>query len=409
MNIPMNILWLAPYPIRPDEHPAPWLVTLAAELARDGHHLSIVTPSPRVQQQHRIQTDQGYQLIIVPYKGGIRHLLSGFRTQIGAMRDFLKEEAASFDVIHVHGTEMQLASSLQEAAVRTPYIISIQGIISLYKNVLPQKFSKRFLYWSLSARYERKEVRRSLHFFCRTEWDQHFVRHMNPRASVTACWEMLRPEFFQYRHPFSGKGILFMGGDNPLKALALCLRVFSRLVVRHPDLRLHIVGSVSADHYQRLVHRLDVRPLSRENVVFHGSLDAAGICRVYADCFCLYHPSLIDNSPNSVCEAQAAGLPVVVTRVGGVSSLVDDGRTGLLVRKNDEEGHVTTIKRLYHDSGLQRWLSRNSHEMACQRHDAGTILETTLRTYRMLAATAPVPAALTVPNTTSYVNTQIPA
>ncbi|HVS97232.1 MAG TPA: glycosyltransferase family 4 protein [Puia sp.] len=405
----MNILWLAPYPIRPGEHPAPWLVTLAAELARDGHHLSIVTPSPKVQQMRRIRTDHGYQLIIIPYKGGIRHLLSRFRTQIAAVRDFLKEQAGSFDVIHVHGTELQLASSLQEAGIRTPYIISIQGIISLYKNVLPQKLSKRFLYWSLSSRYEKKEVRRAPNFFCRTEWDRHFVRHMNPDASITNCWEMLRPEFFEYRHSFSGKGILFLGGDNPLKALGLCLRVFSHLVVRHPDLRLHIVGSVNADHYRRLVRRLDARPLSRENVVIHGPLDAAGICKVYADCFCLYHPSLIDNSPNSVCEAQVAGLPVVVTRVGGVSSLIDDGRTGLLIRKNDEEGHVSTIKRLYHDTGLQRWLSRNSREMARQRHEPGAILETTLNTYRMLAASAPRPAALTLPNTTSYVNTQIPA
>ena len=137
---------------------------------------------------------------------------------------------------------MQLASSLLEGGIRTPYIISIQGIISLYKNVLPQKFSKRFLYWWLSSRYEKQEIRRSPNFFCRTDWDQHFVRRINPRASITVCWEMLRPDFFQYRHPFTGKGILFMGGDNPLKALTLCLRVFGHLVVWHPDINLHIVG-----------------------------------------------------------------------------------------------------------------------------------------------------------------------
>ena len=136
------------------------------------------------------------------------------------------------------------------------------------------------------------------------------------------------------------------------------------------------------------------------------------ICRLYTECFCLYHPSLIDNSPNSVCEAQVAGLPVVVTRVGGVSSLIDDGRTGLLVRKNDEEGHVATLKRLYRDAGLQRWLSRNSREMAHGRHDAAAILQTTVNAYRAIAAkmmTKPASAAASLPNNASYVNTKIPA
>ena len=88
MNIPMNILWLAPYPTRPGEHPAPWLVSLAAELARAGHQLTILTPSPRASQLQCIRTEQGYQLIILPYKGGARHLISGFRTQIAAISNF---------------------------------------------------------------------------------------------------------------------------------------------------------------------------------------------------------------------------------------------------------------------------------------------------------------------------------
>ena len=406
----MKILWLAPHPIRPGEHPAPWLVTLATELARAGHRLTVLTPSPRATQVQRMITDQGSELIIVPFKGGIRHLLSGFRTQIAAMSEFLRLGASTFDVIHVHGTEMQLATSLKEAQVPTPFIISMQGILSLYKDKLPRKLSKCFLYWSLASRYEKQEVRHSPYFFCRTDWDQHFVRHIHPDASITLCWEMLRPEFFQYRHPFNGKGILFMGGDNPLKALTLCLKVFGHLVVRHPDLRLHIVGNVHAAAYRRLIQRIDSRPLSTDNVRFHGSLDAAGVCRLYTECFCLYHPSLIDNSPNSVCEAQVAGLPVVATRVGGVSSLIDDGKTGLLVRKNDEMGHVAALETLYGDVVLQRWLSRNSQAVARQRHDTKTILDTTVNTYRTLAATAtqtaPPPNVL---QTTNYVTTQIPA
>ena len=34
------------------------------------------------------------------------------------------------------------------------------------------------------------------------------------------------------------------------------------------------------------------------------------------------HPSYIDNSPNSICEAQILGLPVIACNVGGISSII---------------------------------------------------------------------------------------
>jgi glycosyltransferase involved in cell wall biosynthesis len=369
----LKILWIAPFPLKAGVHPAPWLSSLAEELVTAGHSLSILTASPRITELERVDTGHGYDLLILPYKGGITHLLSAFRTQVSAMAAYLKTHAAKYDVIHVHGTESQYASSLLQQRLKTPYIISIQGIISRYKKELPQKFSKQYLYWTLSSLYERNEVRRSPYFFCRTHWDQHFVRSINHDAQITLCWEMLRPEFFDWRPNFTGKDILFMGGDNPIKALKLGLRVFNRLLHRHPEMKLHVVGSVNY-HFDH------------PNVILHGSLDAAGICRVYSECFCLYHPSLIDNSPNSVCEAQVAGLPVVATRVGGVPSLIETEQTGLLVEKNDEDGHYHALERLFWDLDLQRCLSHNSREIARRRHDRHTIVEQTVDTYQKLAS-----------------------
>ena len=376
---PLKILWIAPVPLKAGSHPAPWLSSLAEELVSAGHRLTILTANPRITELQRIDTGHGYDLLILPYQGGVRHLLSAFRTQVSAMSAYLKTHAAEYDIIHVHGTESQYASSLLQQHLKTPYIISIQGIISKYKRELPKKFSKQYLYWTLSSLYERNEVRRSPYFFCRTAWDQHFVRSINRDAQITLCWEMLRPEFFAYRPTFNGKDILFMGGDNPIKALKLGVRVFNRLAQRHPEMKLHVVGNVGS-------HHADLQQLNNPNIVLHGSLDAAGICRIYAECFCLYHPSLIDNSPNSVCEAQVAGLPVVATRVGGVPSLIEDAQTGLLVEKNDEEAHYHTLDRLFWDIDLQRCLSHNSREIARRRHDKNTIVEKTVDTYQKLAS-----------------------
>lgn len=386
---PLKILWIAPFPLKADVHPAPWLSSLAEELASAGHQLTILTASPRIARMQTLDTGHGYTLQVLPYKGGLRHLLSGFRTQVSAMAGYLRTHASAYDIIHVHGTELQYASSLLHQRLKTPYIISIQGIISRYKKELPQKFSKQYLYWTLTSLYEKNEVRHSPYFFCRTDWDQHFVRSINNDAQITLCWEMLRPEFFDYRPAFRGKDILFMGGDNPIKALTLCLRVFNRLAARHPEMKLHVVGNVNPHAWQRLLHPLTSQHLHNGNIVLHGSLDAAGICGVYAGCYCLYHPSLIDNSPNSVCEAQVAGLPVVATRVGGVPSLIVDGQTGILVEKNDAEGHYRALENLFWDLDLQRCLSHNSREIARRRHDRRDIVEKTVDTYQKLASYEP--------------------
>jgi len=358
----MNILWIAPYPIKPGQHPAPWILMLAREVASAGHRLTILTPSPKTDQLQKMTTVYGYEVIILPYKGGLAHLLSLFHTQIRAVEKYLEASSETYDLIHVHGTELQYASSLTHLGRRTPYIISIQGIMSLYKKELTQKLSKRYLYWTINSFYEKKEVRKSKHFFCRTDWDQQFVRNNNGQADITVCWEILRPEFFEYTHPFTGKDILFMGGDNPLKALENGIAVFNKL--KTGGMRLHIVGSTN------------LLNIGDEDIVLHGSLDAGAILEVYKECFCLYHPSLIDNSPN------------IATLVGGVPSLITDGLTGLLVEKNDLEGHVRALRRLQEDYPLQRWLGQNSRLLARGRHDRQTIVDNTLQTYGKLMASA---------------------
>jgi len=60
-----------------------------------------------------------------------------------------------------------------------------------------------------------------------------------------------------------------------------------------------------------------------------------------------------DPLPRSVMEAMAAGKPVVAYRTGGVSEMVVDGETGVLVKSGDVEGLARGIARLAGDSALR--------------------------------------------------------
>jgi glycosyltransferase involved in cell wall biosynthesis len=321
---------------------------------------------------------------MIPYRGGIRHLLTLFNNRINALKNYLEVFQNKIDVIHIHGTEQQYGSSVLRAAKKIPTIISIQGIMSLYRSEMKKKLSLAYLFWSISSFYEKKEIKKAANFFCRTGWDQAFVLKTNKRANIFLNWETIRPEFFEYRHNFTGRDILFMAGMSFLKAPDICLRTFN-IVSKKTNCNLHIIGYCDKKMIETICEQYKLNNINSSNIIVHGKLNAKEICSIYAQCFCLYHPSLIDNSPNSVCEAQVAGLPVVATRVGGVSSLIQDNQTGLLVNKNDIIQHANVLEYLYEDDFLKKYLSVSALKMARKRHDKTEIVDRTISTYEKIS------------------------
>ncbi|UCC53057.1 MAG: glycosyltransferase family 4 protein, partial [Anaerolineaceae bacterium] len=74
----------------------------------------------------------------------------------------------------------------------------------------------------------------------------------------------------------------------------------------------------------------------------------------------------IDNMPVSLLEAGACGLPIVATEVGGVSYLLEDGSTGLLVGDDDPDAMTQAVRRLLHQPETAERLSRGGRLLAEQ-------------------------------------------
>ena len=75
-------------------------------------------------------------------------------------------------------------------------------------------------------------------------------------------------------------------------------------------------------------------------------------------------PSRTEGWPLTVVEAMLAGLPVVATPVGSVAEAVDDGRTGLLVPKDDPTALASALRRLRDEPGLAQRLGAGGREVA---------------------------------------------
>lgn len=85
--------------------------------------------------------------------------------------------------------------------------------------------------------------------------------------------------------------------------------------------------------------------------------------------------------PLVVPEAMAAGLPIVTTAVGGLPSVVDEGKTGMLVPV-DEEALRRALKKLVDDRALAKQMGETARKTALERYSADRMVDAYLALYR---------------------------
>ncbi|MCC7264392.1 MAG: glycosyltransferase [Candidatus Latescibacteria bacterium] len=138
--------------------------------------------------------------------------------------------------------------------------------------------------------------------------------------------------------------VLFVGMLVPVKGLEVLLQALARL--DEPQVCCAIVGGGPQEAGLReLAARLGLLP----RVVFAGPRSTDEVPRWMQAADLLVLPSLSEGRPNVVLEAQACGLPVVATRVGGTPELVEDGINGVLVDSGDPQQLAQAI------AGLQQY------------------------------------------------------
>ena len=121
-----------------------------------------------------------------------------------------------------------------------------------------------------------------------------------------------------------------------------------------------------------------VKPLGRKS--------AKEVQQNLIDASLYVHTAYIDNSPNSICEAQYLGLPVISTYVGGIPSLFkDDYPQDCLVPTNDPYYLASKIVEILKNEELSLSMSKSNLEIATYRHSEERILNDLLRCYKKIS------------------------
>jgi glycosyltransferase involved in cell wall biosynthesis len=139
--------------------------------------------------------------------------------------------------------------------------------------------------------------------------------------------------------------LLYVGRISKEKNLDLLVQAFARHLQARKELKLIIVGDGPA------LGELQAE-LAGPGVLFTGALHGEELAQAYACSDIFVFPSSTDTFGNVVLEAQASGLPVIVTDQGGPQENMIPGETGFVVPAMNAAALADAVKLLLDDPGL---------------------------------------------------------
>lgn len=155
--------------------------------------------------------------------------------------------------------------------------------------------------------------------------------------------------------PWDGElRVLSVGRLDPEKNPLLLLDVIEELRARDGAWRLAVVGDGTLR--RDLEEAAAARGLDAAVEILGNVANGPELWDQYRRSNVFLHVSLTEGLPQVLFEAQAAGIPIVATAVGGVAAALDDGRTGLLVPPRDARAAVEALDRLRAEPELRRRL-----------------------------------------------------
>lgn len=391
----IKVVWLCPYNInhlKPEIkinrnitlHNASWILNLANHLALLSElELHIITYSPAVSESQVVFKDNIYFHVIkysFPFtnKGFPWYLpldkLTGFYAFSKRAKKAINQIKP--DILHVHGTEG--GYFIPTTRSKIPCILSIQGIIGECMKHEPS-FSGY-----LQLPYERYAIWKTKLFGCRTIFDSSYIKKHNKKAVIFDLPEAINNIFFQnqWNAPVD-PSLLFVGSIIKRKGIEDLIAAIHLLKVTFPDIKLKIIGAGTEKYINYLnlkLKKLDIV----SNILWLGNRNSAEIAFELSKAKIFVLPTLIDNSPNSLAEAMAAGVPCIATRVGGIPSMIEDGYDGLLFQKNNIPELANLIKRLINDTDLQERLSKNGRKTTFSRNYAPKVSLRYFQVYKQL-------------------------
>jgi len=194
-------------------------------------------------------------------------------------------------------------------------------------------------------------------------------------------------ERFKYSSPDKKRGKEFnigiIGRITPLKGHLFFIKAMAKVARVVPSIKIWIVGDAPSsrqaykEQIQVLVRRLGLNHCTeflgtqRNIPEILSNLDLVVLATTTHEAF-----------GRVIIEAQAAGVPVVATEVGGVVDIIEDGRTGLMVPPSDPQSMAEAVIKIFKDPSLARSLAEAAYVKVKEKYNVELMVNNTLNVYK---------------------------
>ena len=340
---------------------------------------------------------------IAPYQPGIIKKITHRIPEEDIISPYLKVvEDFQPDLIQIFGSENDFGLICKY--VNIPIVIHLQGSLPPYGNALfpvgmnkydfiftrGLSFRKRLMGLLSASSFSRNSereiniIKSCQYFMGRTDWDKGLIELFHPEAHYYHCEEAIRDSFLQAGYEWKWiekkeKLIISVISQPWYKGVDLILKT-AQLLKRFTDLdfRWQIFGIKDISFFE---HKYKIKA-KEVNVFAMGTANKEELAETLKSASCFVHPSYIENSPNSICEAQLIGVPVIATHVGGVETLLKNGEAGILIPANAPYTLANIISHLVRNRSHCESLSLKERETSLNRHNPKKIGKEIIRIYK---------------------------
>lgn len=319
------------------------------------------------------------------------------------------------DLVHCFGTEYPHTLAMTKAF---PYpekiLIGIQGLChkcaEMYMANLPDKVQQGATFRdllkqdSIFEQYKKfvkrganeiEALKRVQHVTGRTKWDKQSVKEIS-LAQYHFMNETLRGSFYEGEWDINAceQFSIFMSqGDYPLKGLHFVLQALPQVMKKFPDTKLYVAGNnlikndslkdkIKISGYGKYLKELIYENNLQDKVQFLGRLSEGEMKERFLRSNLYICASVLENSPNSLGEAMLLGVPSLASDAGGIPSLFEKEKDGLLFESSNAEDLAEKIVYLFSNPEKMLGYAMQAKEHAKVTHNADENYRRLLEIYR---------------------------
>lgn len=344
------------------------------------------------------------------------------------------------DIVHIFGTEFPHSLAMVRTFNRPERtLVGIQGLCGViadkYMADLPESVQNDLTFrdkikhdsirqqqekYYLRAANEKKIIEGAGHITGRTAFDKRETARINPGAVYHHMNETMRSNFYEGRWSEKNRvihSIFLSQGDYPLKGLHYVLKAMPEILEKYPDAHVYVAGNsifgkidrrtvTAADDegtvitgskyplfmrisaYGKYLKKLISQNHLKKHVTILGKLNAEQMKEQYLKCNVFICPSAVENSPNSLAEAMLLGVPVIAADVGGIPSMLDNNREGIIYKGGDVHQLAKAVIDMWDEPVISGVYGDNGYKRAHIDHDPDRNFERLKEIYREIATGA---------------------